>query len=209
VTSLGRVLAVGALAAYALASHWLMLNAAAESWAVAALCGPLLLLVLGIAWKRRDALSIAGSLLLLVVLTLVAAHGGTKDANRLYVLQHAGIHLALAWIFGSTLRAGGTPFITALAERVHRSVTPAMRAYTRRLTAVWTAYFVAMALLSCALYAAAPWSWWSLFGNVLTPLSLLLMFGGEHWLRYRLHPEFERASIVQAVQAYRRSPAGR
>ena len=25
---------------------------------------------------------------------------------------------------------------------------------------------------------------------------------GEHWLRYRLHPEFERASIADAVRSY-------
>lgn len=155
-----RLLLVAAgVAAYALASHALMLQAEAMGW-VALLC----------------------------------------------VLQHAGIHLVLAWIFGRTLRPGKTPFITALAERVHGGrLTPAMHGYTRRLTAVWSGYFVAMALVSVLLYIVAPWSWWSLFGNVLTPLALAAMFGGEHWLRYRLHPEFERATIAQAVNAYRRS----
>jgi uncharacterized membrane protein len=127
----------------------------------------------------------------------------TAWVQRLCVAQHAGIHAILAWIFGSTLRPRGTALVTQLAERVHRSVTPAMRGYTRRLTAVWCGYFVAMAALSLALYAWAPWSWWSLFGNVLTPLSLVLFFAIEHALRYRWHPEFERASIAQALAAWR------
>jgi hypothetical protein len=28
------------------------------------------------------------------------------------------------------------------------------------------------------------------------------MFLGEHALRYRLHPEFERATLAQAMRAY-------
>lgn len=131
----------------------------------------------------------------------------TAWVQRLCVAQHAGIHAALAWVFGRTLRRGRTPMITQLAERVHRSVTPAMRNYTRRLTAAWCGYFVGMVALSLALYAWAPWAAWSLFGNVLTPLSLVLFFAGEHVLRYRRHPEFERASIAQALAAWRAASA--
>jgi hypothetical protein len=32
------------------------------------------------------------------------------------------------------------------------------------------------------------------------------LFVGEHWLRYRLHPEFERSSMLQALRAYRSTP---
>lgn len=198
-------LVVAGLATYALASHWLMLHAADRVWAVGALCGPLVLMVLGYAWKRRDGFGLLACALLLSLLALAVARGGAGDVNRLYVLQHAGIHLALAWVFGSTLRQGNTAFISAVAERVHGSITPAMRAYTRQLTMVWVGYFVVMALLSLALFVWAPWSWWSLFGNVLTPLSLLLMFVLEHGVRRVLHPEFERATITQVVQAYRRA----
>jgi uncharacterized membrane protein len=60
-----------------------------------------------------------------------------------------------------------------------------------------------MGTVAVVLYLWTPWSWWSLFANVLTPIALLVMFVGEHLLRYRLHPEFERATLMQAVQAYR------
>lgn len=205
---IARALVIAAaLAAYALGSHWLMLHAAGEAWAILALCAPMLLVVAGIALARRDGVSLTACIALGVLLALAVARGGAGDANRLYVLQHAGAHLALAAWFGATLRPGRTALITALAERVHAAVTPAMRSYTRRLTAIWVIYFVAMAAISGALYAVAPWSWWSLFGNLLTPLAAGALFVGEHAVRYRLHPEFERASIAQALRAYRQTSA--
>ena len=128
------------------------------------------------------------------------------DVRVLYVLQHAGIHAALAWSFGITLRPGSTALITAMAERMHQQFTPAMRAYTRALTCGWTLYFVVMLLLSLSLYAAAPWSWWSLFGNVLTPLALAVFFVGEHLLRRWWHPEFERVTLTMVLRAWQGRP---
>ena len=138
------------------------------------------------------------------LLALALARGGVIGIDRLYVLQHAGIHLALAFSFGLTLRAGSTPLITAMAQTLHEQFTPEMRAYTRWLTGLWTAYFAAMVGVSLALYALAPWPWWSLFGNVLTPLAAAALFVGEHLLRYRRHPEFERVSLRAVAAAWRR-----
>jgi len=100
------------------------------------------------------------------------------------------------------LQAGREPLVTALARRVHGSLTPAMEAYSRKVTLAWTVYFVAMAALSLVLYALAPFDAWATFANLVTPLAILLMFVGEYLLRYRLHPEFERATLAQAVRAY-------
>lgn len=202
-----RLVAAGAaLAVYALLSHLLMVHVPGRPWAVAALFGPLLLAVGASGWQRRHGPTLLGCVALLVLLALLVERGGVTDMHRMYVLQHAGVHLALAWAFGSTLRRGETPLISALGERVHPYLTPAMRAYMRRLTALWMAYFLAMVLLSGSIYALAPWSAWSLFGNLITPLTALALFVGEHgWRRWR-HPDFERASLVQAWQAWRRSP---
>jgi len=81
-------------------------------------------------------------------------------------------------------------------------MTPGMGAYSRRLTLVWTGYFIAMAALSVVLYALAPFDVWATFANLVTPLAICVMFVGEYLLRYRLHPEFERATLAQAVRAY-------
>ncbi len=194
------------VAGYAWLSHVLMVHAAREPWAVLVLFGPLLMAVGGVAWQRRHrpaALAVAASV---AGVSWVVARGGVDDVNKLYVMQHAGIHLALALGFSSTLAASSVPLITALAARLQR-MTPALQAYTRRLTGLWAAYFAGMALLSAVLYALAPWPAWSFFANVLTPLSAAALFLGEYLLRYRLHPEFERVSMGDAVRAYRNRSA--
>jgi uncharacterized membrane protein len=196
-------LAAVGLAAYAVASHWLMVNAADRPWAVAALFGPLLLAVAAGGLRRRHAPTLLFFAATVVVLVVVVARGGVEDVQLMYVLQHAGIHAALGWTFAATLRPGGTALITQLASRIHTRFTPAMRAYTTGLTRVWAGYFFAMIALSFGLYLSAPWPWWSFFCNILTPVFAVAFFAGEHGLRYRLHPEFERVSMRGAWQAWR------
>lgn len=202
-------LAVGALVGYALLSNALMVHAAHSPFTVALLFGPLLLAIGGLGWQRRQWATLAACAALLLVLAVVVWRGGVADAQRLYVLQHGGIHLALAWSFGLTLRGDAKPLITALAEGVHgrlgQAFTPAMADYTRALTGFWALYFLAMVAVSALLYAAAPWPLWSLFCTVLTPVSVGLVFVAEHFWRYHRHPEFPRVSMQAAVQAYQRS----
>lgn len=192
-----------ALGAYAAVSHLLMVHAPDRAWSVAALFGPLWAAVALSGWLRRHGPTLLACALVLALVATVVARGGVEDIHLMYVLQHGGIHAALAWVFGLTLRDGRVPLITALAERVHEHVTPAMRAYTRRLTQLWAGYFLAMIGVSFALYAAAPWPWWSLFCNVVTPLAVVVLFVGEHVWRRVVHPEFERVSLLRVVQAYR------
>jgi uncharacterized membrane protein len=197
-----------ALAAYGVLSHVLMVHFAQAPWAVAALFGPLLAAVGGAAWLRRQWPVLLACAALVAWLAWLVWQGGVEDINRMYVLQHAGIHLALAWTFAVTLKPGSTPLITALAERLHRQFTPAMRAYTRWLTGLWVAYFGGMVLVSAAIYALAPWPWWSVFCNLLTPLFAAGLFVGEHIVRYVRHPEFERVSLRAAFSAYQHSGPG-
>jgi len=203
----GFAAAAAALAAYALLSYWLMVHAAQAPWAVAALFGPLLLAVAGTGWQRRQPLTLAACAGLVALLAVIVARGGVQDMHRMYVLQHAGIHLALGWGFGLTLRPGATPLITALAERVHHRFTPEMRAYTRWLTRLWARYFFGMVAVSFAIYLLAPWAWWSVYCNLLTPLAAVALFVGEHVMRYRRHPDFERVSLRAAFGAYRQAGA--
>ena len=191
------------LAVYALLSHVLMVHFAKAPWAVAALFGPLLVAVAGGGWLRRQWALLAACAALVAWLAWLVWRGGVADINRMYVLQHAGIHLALAWSFAVTLKAGSTPLITALAARLHRQFSPALRAYTRWLTGLWVFYFVSMVVVSVLIYAWAPWPWWSLFCNVLTPASAVALFVGEHLVRYVRHPEFDRVSLRAALGAYR------
>ncbi len=204
-----RMLVTAALgvAAYAAASYWLMLHAAAQPWAVAAIIGPLLLTAATAAWHRRHMPSLLLCAVAAAVVAVLTARGSLRDVHRLYVLQYVAIHLSLGGLFAFTLRPGATPLITRLASWVHDALSPPMRAYTVRLTWAWVLYFAVMAAAGLAVYLLAPWSWWSLFANLLTPLALAAFFAGEHLLRYRLHPEFERASMRMALHAFRRMRA--
>lgn len=201
-----RILAVLLLSvAYIAASHWLMTAAPATPWNAVLVLAPMLLTITWGAWQggQRPLAVLAG--LSLVALCVQASLPTPLSAQVLYLAQHVGINLFLAVGFGGTLRRGQQALITRLAARLHREFTPDMAAYTRRLTLAWTIYFVAMALLSLGLYAFASFDTWALFANVLTPLAVATLFGGEYWLRYKLHPEFERASLADAIRGYMHS----
>jgi uncharacterized membrane protein len=187
--------------AYAGLSHWMTLFHATAPWAVVVLLGPLWLAVMGFAasWFGRwgfiamAALGIGGFSLVLL--------GEAGDPNRLYVLQHVAINSALCGWFGSTLRGKGLPLITQFAQRVH-PLKGHMQAYTTQLTRIWTGYFAVVVVASIAIYMTRPFSDWSLFANVLSPVMVALLFVGEHLVRYRIHPEFERTRLVDAVRAF-------
>ncbi len=98
--------------------------------------------------------------------------------------------------------------ISAFALRVHaKGLTPDMWRYTRKLTVLWTVYFLLMTAASVLIYLGSSWANWSFFANLLTPVLALLLFGGEHLVRYRLHPEFDRANWRDALRASMQ-PAG-
>lgn len=198
-----HVLAAVASLAYVAGSQWLMISAPASPWSAFVLLVPMLAVVCAWMWQARQRLLSACAAGAIAFLLFRAAAGNDMAAEKLYVAQHVAIHACLAAWFGATLRPGRKPLICGLAERVHRHLTPPMWAYTRKLTLVWTIYFVLMVLVSLALYAGAPFETWATFANLLTPAALGLMFGGEYLLRYWLHPEFERVSMLDAVRAYR------
>ncbi len=195
-----------AVVVYAGLSHWLTLHAGESPWAVVGLLGPLWGVSLVVALRQRQhafatllALAAAG-------VATVAWQGGPAALSRLYLMQHSGIHLALAVSFGVSLRAGHEPTIARVARVVHDGLAPAMAAYCRRVTQAWVIYFGVMAALSLGMFVAAPWSWWSLLANVVTPVAIAALFMGEYLLRYWLHPEFQRASLMDAVRAYSARP---
>jgi uncharacterized membrane protein len=199
-----RVVAIAAFSAvYVLGSYWLMTQAKGSAWSVVGVLAPMLaLLALG-SWRAGNrwlAVIASGSV---VGLCLQALAGWQIPAPVLYLAQHAGVHFFLALGFGGTLKQGKTPLITVLATRVHGGhITPDMVVYTRKVTVAWTVFFLGMVLLSLALFVLAPFDWWALFANFLTPAGAAIMFVGEYLLRYRWHPEFKRTTVAEAIRSY-------
>jgi len=195
------LLSVGYLAL----SQWLMTSAPDSPWNAAAVLAPMLVAAAVGAWtagqRVRSLLAIGG----IAALCLQAPLGVQIPAPLLYLGQHVGINLCLAWWFGSGLRDGHEALITRMAALVHRHMPPAMVTYTRNVTRAWVVYFIAMSAVSLLVFALAPFDTWAWFANFATPLALAAMFGGERLLRYRLHPDFERSSVADAIRAYRQA----
>jgi uncharacterized membrane protein len=192
-------------AAYIAASHWLMTQTEGSAWAVVGVLSPMLVIIAGGAWRSGHRWVGAAAALSLAILCVQALRGVQLSSHVLYLAQHAGINFFLALAFGSTLRPGRTALITAVALRVHGGHLPADQLlYTRSLTRAWVIFFLVIVAVSLALYSFASFEAWAIFANVLTPIATVVMFGGEHLLRYRLHPHFERATAAEAVRAYMR-----
>ncbi|MEJ8822871.1 hypothetical protein WKW80_12660 [Variovorax humicola] len=188
-------------AAYAVLSHWMMLYHATDPWAMLVLLVPLWLTALGVAgsyFGRWGLLAVAAAGAALFWLVM---NGEAGDTNRLYVAQHVGINALLCGWFGSTLRGDGLSLIGQLAQRVHPLVGEMPR-YTRQVTMVWTAFFALVVVSSIVVYLVLPFAAWSLLANVLSPIGVVSLFIGEHLLRYRIHPEFQRSRLIDAVRAF-------
>ena len=198
---IGAVFLVGA--AYVLASHWLMTQTEASAWNVVGVMGPMLLIVCLGAWRSRHHGVAAGAALVLAALCGQALLGIRVTSHALYLLQHAGINFFLGVFFASTLRPGRTAIITSVAQRVHGGDLPAdHHAYTRQVTAAWAVFFFVVVAISLALFTWASFDTWAVFANLVTPIATGAMFIGEFSLRYRLHPQFKRSTVADAINAY-------
>nr|WP_255682311.1 ketosynthase [Luteimonas sp. BDR2-5] len=147
-------------------------------------------------------------------------------AWALYASGHAALPLllvpvvfvlAIAWVFGRTLRAGSTPLITRIVAGIEGAgsadaLDPALRRYTRNLTAAWAIVLLGMAGANLALALVAspgglleslglrsPWpitrEQWSLFANLLNYGVIGGFFVVEYALRKRRFPGRYRSFV--------------
>jgi uncharacterized membrane protein len=190
---------------YVAASHWLMTQTQASVWNVVGVLSPMLFLIAVGGWRSGHRVVGAAAALGLLFLCVQALRGVQVSSHVLYLAQHAGINFFLALFFASTLRRGRVALITSVALRVHGGhLPPGQTLYTRKLTLAWVIFFLGIVAVSLALYAWASFEAWAFFANLVTPVATGAMFIGEHLLRYRWHPEFERATAAEAVRAYMR-----
>lgn len=193
---------VGALV-YAVAAHLLMVHAAASPWTLLLILGPLVAVSAGVALRARQWLLLAAVGIVGVGLVILVPRGELGDPTRLYLLQHAGSHAAMGVAFATTLRRP-LSLIGQLAQRVHpTALTPDMVTYTRGVTLTWVVYFFGMAVASVLLHASGHREAWSLLASLGTPVLAVSLFVGEYFVRYWLHPEFERVRFTAAFHAWR------
>jgi uncharacterized membrane protein len=202
--------------AYPLLAHWASIDgsgmvalAALADLAVIVLLGPL---------ARGRAWAWAG--LALVLAGLWALRGSAVPALLLLAPPMVFTGL-LSWWFGRSLRAGRVPLISRIVAGLEgcepAGLKPELKAYTRRLTALWAALLAGLALANGVLAMIAvpdgvlarlghppmvavsqdAWSW---FANLLNYGIVAGFFVGEYLYRkrrftdrpYRDFPEFLR-----------------
>ena len=118
----------------------------------------------------------------------------------------------LALVFGRTLLPGEVPLTTRIARAVLPSMPQAVVRYSRGVTLAWTIYFVAMAVVSVALYFGSSTAVWSTFATAVSGPLVALMFVLEFAVRRCVLPASHCGTIAQTVAGFRalmREPSAR
>jgi uncharacterized membrane protein len=199
-----KALIVLACIAYQYLVHASVSNAQTGLFRVVLLWLPLVALAGWILVRCRNkllwlaALSAAGAVVFLV------EHQEQLGLAAVSGISHAAIYLFLLWYFGRTLARGREPIVTRFARSVHGTLRPGAELFTRKVTIAWCAFFAAQLIVSALLFAFASLSTWSLFVNLLNLPLLALMFAGQSIYGMVRHPDYPRASVRQAVEAFTR-----
>src|SRR5215475_2915407 len=130
--------------------------------------------------------------------------GGTRVLLDALPMLFAGI---VAWLFARTLLPGRTPLIARAIAAIDGAGALAIRgslAYARRLTALWAAYQLALALLAAAVFFGAHAArdtvavWLPsprVFGALILPAAVASLLVGEFLLRPVLLPQAPRRTL--------------
>ena len=122
-------------------------------------------------------------------------------ASLLWGSLHVVSPLVLLWLaffFGRTLWRGATPLIEQIARLGNPALSQPLCRYTRRLTAVWCAYF----LIAAAAMAVGDASGAGAYGRLSLAIwcGTLVLFVGERWLRPWLFPGESFPSLRQQLR---------
>ncbi len=103
-------------------------------------------------------------------------------------------NLVLAGLFAMTLRSGREPMIARFARAERGALEPDLVVYTRRLTYVWAAFFVAAAAVAAALAAWGSTRAWIAFASVGNYAAVAVLFVGEYFYRRHRFAHYRHAT---------------
>ncbi|MET1023910.1 MAG: ketosynthase [Pseudoxanthomonas sp.] len=206
------LLAIG----YSPLAHWANASGSSHLAVLAGVALVLMLLIEPMACRRWWAFALT-----LVLLALLLPLWNSPHALLLLTAPPVVFTGWVAWFFGRSLRAGRTPLISRIVEGLYaqagQPLTPAQRAYTRRLTVCWTVLLSIMTLVNLllGLWAvpggvlaqlgrvpplAIPDEQASLFANLLGYGVIGGFFVGEYMLRSRWFPVRPYRNFVDFVR---------
>ena len=143
----------------------------------------------------RNTLRLAGVFAVMFVVVYVS------HQQNLVALPSIALNGGIAVAFGLTLLPGRKPMIHTIAEwaMAPEPLTPEFVHYLRRQTQAWTVFFTLMAVTCAVLALAAPFSWWSLFANVLSWPLIGAFFCGEYLVRRIWFPHLPPHTPLQTI----------
>jgi uncharacterized membrane protein len=185
---LRSVLVIALLCAYTAASH-VAATSGAPAYAWIAWSSLVAGVALALPWR-------AGLAFAAVLLGPVA----WIPADVLLKAPPVAIYLALGIWFGRTLLPGREPLISRFASLERGRLEPVLARYTRRLTALWSAFFVGMAIACATLAVLADGRTWSVFTNGVNYLLMAVLFFGEYVYRRLRYSAFRHASLPRMIR---------
>ena len=141
------------------------------------------------------------SIVVPVIVLALCVYGVIQDSPFALFLPPVMISAGLLWIFAGSLRQGREAIISRFARVVFNEQDPVTLSYTRRVTQLWSLFFVAMLLETILLAVLAPLDVWSLFANILNYLFIALLFLVEFIYRRFHFPK--RLSTRELMQHFR------
>lgn len=125
----------------------------------------------------------------------------------LYLFEYSIFNCILCFSFARTLVEGRTPMITHFATLIRGgSISPAIAAYTRKVTWAWAVFFGILMLVSLVLFLFSTQQVWSLFTTTLTPFLVLAMFVCEYAVRLHLLPHERHSGLLSVLRLVRIAP---
>jgi len=159
-----------------------------------------------VAFERRQWFRpLAGAAALVVVAWVI----DTALLRAVTPVWAAFVYVGLAWMFGRTLRAGSMPLIERFARIEHGDQFPLeLVPYARRLTRIWSGFFVGLAIVTLALAVVATTEVLSFFTNILSWVLIVLLYGLEFVYRRAAYPHVRHANPLRvAVSIARHAPS--
>jgi uncharacterized membrane protein len=151
------------------------------------------LFVAGAVLKRRE-------LTALLPVAAVLALSGFLDDHRVLLATPVLINLGLLVSFGGSLRTE-TPIVERFARMQVSDLSQAEVVYCRRVTQVWSAFFVLNGTAAAVLALAAPLSWWALYTGLISYGLLGLLGASEYVIRKRRFGRFGDNPIDRMLHA--------
>lgn len=187
------ILFLALLVAYPFTIHNAIINGHTVAALLIFLSVPVLLATRKWSGRLLLALASAGSVVLLSSVV-------SNIEQLLLYLMPVLINAGLAIFFGQTLLPGRTPIITRFSILFRGKLEPRVIGYTRRVTQLWTLFFILLAVESLLLALFAPIEIWSLFANILNYIFTALFFSGEYFFRIRHLDDLEHPSFPRFVR---------